>query len=121
MSFAPAYSGRCWAEPRPNDEISNEIERCKRLMYRDRGWQEVGSAEYDHLRIEELQRILDERAASGLTAFEITRSDGTSYVTSMAAAVTLDQARNYSMGRRQYHADDAGSETYVVVVDVKRA
>lgn len=121
MSFAPAYSGRCWAEPRPNDEISTEIKRCERSMYRDRGWREVGSAEYDRLRIEELHRILGERAASGLTAFEITRSDGTSYVASMAAGVTLDQARGYFMGRRQYHEDDAGSESYVVVVDVKAA
>lgn len=37
--------------------------------------------------------------ANGLTAYRITSSDGSSYVTSMAAGVTLDDAKKYFLGQ----------------------
>lgn len=36
---------------------------------------------------------------SELTAFRITRNDGTSYVTNMAKGVTLEQARAHFIGQ----------------------
>ena len=37
-----------------------------------------------------------------LTAYRIHRDDGTSYVTSMAAGVTLEQARAYFIGQTEF-------------------
>lgn len=42
-------------------------------------------------------------AAAPLTAYRVHRSDGTTYVTNMAAGVTLAQARAYFIGAFQYY------------------
>jgi hypothetical protein len=53
-----------------------------------------------------------------LTAYRVTRSDGSSYVTDMAADVTLADARAYFVGARQ--ETDDGTVT-VTDVDTVRA
>ena len=50
-----------------------------------------------------------------LTAYRVHRSDGTSYVTSMAAGVTLADARAYFVGSIQYDETETKS---VLVTDV---
>ena len=53
-----------------------------------------------------------------LTAYRIFRDDGTSYVTSMAAGVTLEDARAYFMGQVQCSADE---QTRTIVTNVEVA
>ena len=54
-----------------------------------------------------------------LTAYRVHRSDGSSYVTSMAAGVTLADARAYFIGSTQY-LDDAETRK-ATVTDVTEA
>jgi hypothetical protein len=56
-----------------------------------------------------------------LPAYKITRDDGISYVTSMAANVTLADARAYFLGQVQTDEDPSGRETRSTVVAVERA
>jgi hypothetical protein len=54
-----------------------------------------------------------------LPAYRITRSDGSSYITSMSSHVTLETARNYFLGTRQVVEDEAtGKETRLTVTQV---
>jgi hypothetical protein len=53
-----------------------------------------------------------------LTAYRITRSDGSSYVTDMAADITLKDASDYFMGQRQYL--DASERKSVTVTGVEQ-
>lgn len=54
------------------------------------------------------------RPGRGLPAFRVVLSDGSSYVTSMACGVTLDQARAYFMGTTK-------PDTNLTVTDVRIA
>lgn len=55
-----------------------------------------------------------------LPAYKITLNDGSSYITSMAAHVTIDIARAYFMGQVQVSEDfETGKETRRVVVNVE--
>jgi hypothetical protein len=56
---------------------------------------------------------------SPLPAFRVRRSDGSSYVTSMAHGVTLGEARAYFVGQEQYI--DAEETQSVTVTDVTEA
>mgnify|MGYP003441555824 CR=1 FL=1 len=57
-----------------------------------------------------------------LTAYRVTLSDGTSYVTSMAAGVTLSAARDYFMGQVLVdECPESGRETRRIVVAVEPA
>jgi hypothetical protein len=53
-----------------------------------------------------------------LTAYRVHRDDGTSYVTSMAAGVTLEQARAYFIGLTE--SDDTETLRFIrsTVIDV---
>lgn len=50
-----------------------------------------------------------------LTAYRVTLSDGTSYVTNMAAGVTLEEARAYFIGQPFEQADEKTTLTAVAV------
>jgi len=52
-----------------------------------------------------------------LTSFRITYQDGTSYVTSCAAGITLDEAKKYFMQAPRIMADEV---TQKVVVNVEK-
>jgi hypothetical protein len=56
-----------------------------------------------------------------LPAYKITHADGSSYVTSMAANVTLADARAYFIGQVQTGEVISGRETRSTVVAVERA
>lgn len=54
-----------------------------------------------------------------LTAYRVTNADGTSYITSMAAGVTLDEAREYFLGSWTDEDPETGKETKRTVVNVE--
>jgi len=56
-----------------------------------------------------------------LPAFKVTRSDGSSYVTSMAIGVTLKEARNYFIGATFCDEDSSGKEHHWTATAVELA
>lgn len=52
-----------------------------------------------------------------LTAYKITYNNGSSYVTDMAANVTLDMAKDYFLGQRITQADE---QTILTVTNVEQ-
>lgn len=83
----------------------------------------------------ELQSLVDHIAAddvelrkaagipenSDLTAYKITRDDGSHYITSMARGVTLEDARKYFLGIVQVEEDfKTGKETKLTVTNVEQ-
>lgn len=58
-SSAAEYFALCFAEASSPDDIRDEIARCSQK--RNYGWQDTGSAEADHIRVETLQAWLKEK------------------------------------------------------------
>lgn len=56
-----------------------------------------------------------------LPAFRVTRSDGTSYITSMSHGITLAEARAYFVGQHFTDEDASGKETAWTAVAVELA
>jgi hypothetical protein len=56
-----------------------------------------------------------------LPAYKVTLDDNSSYITSMAAGITLDKAREYFIGQVQVDENlETGAETYRTVVSVEQ-
>jgi L-fucose isomerase-like protein len=53
-----------------------------------------------------------------LTTFRVFRDDGSSYVTSMAAGVTLEQSQDYFFGQKQWNWTETKCRTVVAVEEV---
>lgn len=61
-------------------------------------------------------------STQALTSYKVTRDDGHSYITSMAAGVTLEQARDYFLGSTQVDEDlTTGREHRARVIQVEPA
>lgn len=70
---------------------------------------------------EEIQKAAREAAqmtALPLPAFRVTYRDGESYVTSMAAGVTLAEARAYFVGTRHTMSDEKTTKTVATVEEM---
>lgn len=69
----------------------------------------------DRLACEQLQREIE----AELPAFKVTSDNGSSYTTSMAAHVTIQDARDYFLGQTFTDEDAAGHETRRKVVAIE--
>lgn len=68
--------------------------------------------------IQKAARVASRDRTTRLPAFRVTYGDGESYVTSMAAGVTLAEARAYFVGTRHTMSDEKTTKTVATVEEM---